>query len=44
VGLGRHQVAWDGRDQSGALVRRGMYFIHIRIGTEARQVRVTFVN
>jgi len=41
---GRHDVAWDGRDDSGARVRRGMYFIHIRIGAQARQVRVTFVN
>jgi hypothetical protein len=44
LGPGRHDVAWDGRDASGARVRRGMYFIHIRIGAQARQVRVTFVN
>jgi len=44
LGPGRHDVAWDGRDASGLHVRRGMYFIHIRIGNEARQVRVTFVN
>ena len=44
VGLGRHDVAWDGRDESGMRVRSGMYFIHVRIGTQARQVRVTFVN
>jgi flagellar hook assembly protein FlgD len=43
-GPGRHDVAWDGRDASGLQVRRGMYFIHIRIGSQARQVRVTFVN
>jgi hypothetical protein len=43
-GPGRHDVAWDGRDASGLHVRRGMYFIHIRIGSQARQVRVTFVN
>jgi len=43
-GPGRHDVAWDGRDASGLEVRRGMYFIHIRIGSQARQVRVTFVN
>ena len=44
LGPGRHDVAWDGRDASGLHVRRGMYFIHIRIGDQARQVRVTFVN
>jgi hypothetical protein len=43
-GPGRHDVAWDGRDASGLQVRRGMYFIHVRIGSQARQVRVTFVN
>src|SRR5262249_52859615 len=37
---GRHDVAWDGRDESGGRVRRGMYFIHIRIGAQARQVGV----
>jgi len=41
---GRHEVAWDGRDESGGRVRRGMYFIHIRLGLQAHQVRVTFVN
>jgi hypothetical protein len=44
LGPGSHDVAWDGRDASGLHVRRGMYFIHIRIGDQARQVRVTFVN
>ena len=41
---GVHAVEWDGRDESGAKVRRGMYFVHVRIGHEARQVRVAFVN
>jgi hypothetical protein len=41
---GIHQVQWDGRDMSGARVRKGMYFVHVRIGAQARQVRVTFVN
>jgi hypothetical protein len=44
LGPGSHDVSWDGRDASGLHVRRGMYFIHIRIGDQARQVRVTFVN
>jgi len=25
-------------------VRRGLYFLHVRIGDRARQVRVTFVE
>jgi hypothetical protein len=41
---GIHHVHWDGRDESGAQVRKGMYFVHLRIGGQARQVRVTFMN
>ena len=41
---GRHNVTWDGRDDSGAQVRKGMYFVRIQIGDQARQVRVTSVN
>jgi uncharacterized repeat protein (TIGR01451 family) len=42
--VGRHSVTWDGRDDSGAHVRKGMYFVRIQIGNQARQVRVTSVN
>ena len=41
---GRHLVSWDGRDERGGRVHRGMYFVHIGIGNQARHVRVTFVN
>ena len=41
---GTHVVSWNGRDEQGAALRRGMYFIQARIGSEARRVRVTFVN
>ena len=41
---GRHDVAWDGRDESGAHVGKGMYFVRIQIGNRARQVRVTSIN
>jgi len=41
---GRHTVAWDGRDEQGMHVRKGMYFVHVRIGNQARQVRVTFLQ
>jgi hypothetical protein len=44
LGPGRHEAAWDGRDASGLQVRRGMYFIHMRIGNRTQQVRVTFMN
>ena len=41
---GIHTVSWDGRDESGARVRKGMYFVHMRVGRQAQQVRVAFVN
>jgi flagellar hook assembly protein FlgD len=41
---GRHSVTWDGRDQSGAQVRKGMYFVRIQVGGQAKQFRVTSVN
>jgi uncharacterized repeat protein (TIGR01451 family) len=41
---GRHSVTWDGRDESGAHVRKGMYFVRIQVGDQARQFRVASVN
>ena len=32
---GRHVVAWDGRDDSGALVRSGVYIVRGRAGRES---------
>jgi hypothetical protein len=41
---GRHLVTWDGRDEQGIRVHAGMYFVHVRVGSQARQVRVTFLK
>ena len=41
---GRHLVAWDGRDEQGTRMRGGIYFVHSRVGNQARQVRVTFLR
>jgi uncharacterized repeat protein (TIGR01451 family) len=41
---GRHDVAWDGRDEAGAPVRKGMYFVRIQVGNQARQFRVTSIR
>jgi hypothetical protein len=41
---GRHLVSWDGRDEQGSRMRTGVYFVHVRIGNQARQVRVTFLK
>jgi len=41
---GRHTAAWDGRNERGMRMTNGMYFIHVRIGEQVRQVRVTFLQ
>ena len=41
---GRHGVAWDGHDEHGVQASKGVYFVHLQIGSQARQVRVTFLN
>jgi hypothetical protein len=41
---GRHLVTWDGTSDEGARMRNGMYFVHVRIGMQARQVRVTILK
>jgi len=41
---GRYVVLWDGRDTQGSTVRRGMYFVHVRVGAELHQVKVLYVK
>ena len=41
---GRYVVAWNGRDERGASLRSGMYFIQVRIGDQAKKVRVTYLK
>ena len=41
---GRHLATWDGHSESGQRMVNGMYFIHVRIGNETKQVRVTFLQ
>ncbi len=41
---GIHTAEWDGRDEQGGMARTGTYFVHARIGDEARRVRVTFLR
>ena len=42
--VGLHVVEWDGRDNQGSAVRKGLYFVHVRIGNESKKVRVTFLR
>jgi len=41
---GRHVATWDGRDDQGQRMHKGVYFVHVRIGDQARQIRVTFLK
>jgi hypothetical protein len=41
---GRHLTTWDGRSELGQRMVNGMYFIHVRIGEQAREVRVTILQ
>lgn len=41
---GSHQVVWDGRDQQGARVPTGMYFIRLENGSYEQVQKVMFVR
>lgn len=38
------QVFWDGRDDSGALVRPGLYFVRVEAASRARTLRVVLLR
>jgi hypothetical protein len=40
LGAGRHELAWDTRDASGARVRPGLYFVRATLGSERRDRRL----
>jgi flagellar hook assembly protein FlgD len=35
---------WDGRDDRGETVGKGIYFVDGRVGGQIRQARVTFLR
>jgi flagellar hook assembly protein FlgD len=41
--VGRYEVAWDGRTDSGSRVRNGVYFLRASMGTELRVARITYL-
>jgi flagellar hook assembly protein FlgD len=41
---GYHFVMWDGRDDQGAGIRKGIYFVRARVGTQVKHVQVTMVR
>jgi hypothetical protein len=41
---GEHVARWDGRDDTGAPARGGLYFVTARLGTERVETRVTLLR
>jgi flagellar hook assembly protein FlgD len=41
---GRHQAVWDGRDDSGRAVPRGVYFYHLTAGSYSATRRVILID
>ena len=44
LSAGRHQAAWDGRDDSGRAVPRGVYFYHLAAGSYVATRRVILID
>ncbi len=44
IGAGRHEVAWDGRDEAGVPVPSGIYFYLLRAGGRSASGRLTMVR
>jgi hypothetical protein len=42
-GVGRYEVAWDGRSDNGDRVRNGIYFLRASMGTDLRIARITYL-
>jgi hypothetical protein len=41
---GRYLVSWDGRNDDGQRLQGSIYFVHVQVGSEARKVRVAFLD
>ena len=41
---GRHEASWDGRDEGGNLVKRGLYFVSTAVGSQRRTLHVLFLK
>jgi flagellar hook assembly protein FlgD len=44
VGLGGHEIAWDGRDDAGQAVASGVYFARITQRERTSTIRVVMVR
>ena len=43
-GAGRHQLAWDGRDQSGEMVAGGVYFCIMQAGLRTASIKMLLLK
>jgi hypothetical protein len=41
---GRYLVSWDGRNDDGQRLQGSIYFVHVQVGSQARKVRVAFLD
>ena len=41
---GVHYAIWDGRDEQGAMIRKGMYFVRARVGGQLKHAQVTLMK
>ena len=44
LGAGAHAIAWDGRDQRGAAVPAGVYFVRAAAGEERSEQRLVVID
>ncbi len=44
LGAGTHAIAWDGRDQRGAAVPAGVYFVRASAGDARREQRLVVID
>ena len=44
LGTGRHEIAWDGLDQSGRAVSPGIYFCRLKTGDFAKIIRLARIR
>jgi hypothetical protein len=41
---GLHYAIWDGRDEQGASIRKGLYFVRARVGGQVKGAQVTLLK
>ena len=42
--IGTHQLNWNGRDKSGALITTGQYFYQLRTSSSSAVMKMLFIK